>query len=63
MQEINRAMADHMDASAMLKKIMGEVPQEPPRDMLATDHYENRAQRRARERAEAKAARRAAKAA
>jgi hypothetical protein len=63
MQEINRAMADHLDASEMLRKIMDTVPEEPRRDMLSTHHYETRTDRRARERAEAKAARRASKAA
>jgi hypothetical protein len=63
MQEINRAMADHLDASEMLRKIKESIPEEPRRDMLSTDHYETRTERRARERAEAKAARRAAKAA
>jgi hypothetical protein len=60
MQEINRAMADHMDASEMLKKIMEVIPEEPRRNMLSTGHYETRTDRRARERAEAKAAKRAA---
>jgi hypothetical protein len=60
MQEINRAMADHLDASEMLRKIMEPVPEEPRQGMLSTDHYETRTERRARERAEAKAAKRAA---
>lgn len=49
MQEINRAMADHLDASEMLKRITEPLEQHPPQ--VATQYQGNRAERRAAERA------------